>query len=520
MANEFKSQDEMWDEIAVEEEFGETNEDAIYTTDVMNARVLYEQHRHELRYVVEESEWYVFNGVRWIKDNVTSRHRFLVDLYSYWDVKIAECRRDIIGAVKDSPEYKRMISQLKRLMGWRQSCEMVRTINGVFTILMGMEGISCSIQDFDRQNHLVGLLNGVWNSETFEFSAKGNPQDLITKQMACKFDAAAQCPKWLDSLNKIFEGDQELIDYHQELFSTGLVADLCKDAGDMGEGGGGNGKTTVYGCMTRLFGEYGGTFGGAELLTEDKMGREPYRLADLRGLRFVFSSELKAGEVLDAARWKKLRDPEDKFGARGIRKDPISFYPWFVLVLATNNLPEIANLDDGLKRRTRVVHFNYKFSGNEDIDMFLSKHLVPEFSGIFNWLLEGLLRVYDNGGKIKVPEKIKKWTAEYFGEFNHLERFLGERVETVEWDRAKIGSSELYKMWTMWLSMDQDAKKWAEDNKAYSITGFANKLKKRGFRKHMNGSGLMEWIGVRVRTAPANKDESYIENIVELTTRE
>lgn len=43
---------------------------------------------------------------------------------------------------------------------------------------------------------------------------------LITRQAAAEYHDDAQCPKWLEFLNQIFNGDQDTIGYQRALGYT------------------------------------------------------------------------------------------------------------------------------------------------------------------------------------------------------------------------------------------------------------------------------------------------------------
>jgi P4 family phage/plasmid primase-like protien len=128
-------------------------------------------------------------------------------------------------------------------------------------------------------------------------------------------------------------------------------------------------------------------------------------------------------------------------------KDAFFEYPTAKLMFATNELPRIRDISDGIWRRMILIPFNAKFTGKQ-INPDLAKELQQpeELSGILNWMLEGALMLEDTKGFIE-PDVCTKALDKYRNESDTARNFMLEN--TAKGD-DKIAVNLVYKCYQEW----------------------------------------------------------------------
>ncbi|MGH7434759.1 MAG: DNA primase family protein, partial [Polyangiaceae bacterium] len=117
--------------------------------------------------------------------------------------------------------------------------------------------------------------------------------------------------------------------------------------------------------------------------------RHPTEVADLHGKRLVICNETSRSRAWDEATVKDVTGG-DRLTARRMREDFWSWDPTHKLVVWGNHKPPIRNVDDGIRRRLRLVPFNVRFEGDAR-DRDLEPKLLAEAPGILRKLVDGCL---------------------------------------------------------------------------------------------------------------------------------
>src|SRR4030095_2648858 len=134
-----------------------------------------------------------------------------------------------------------------------------------------------------------------------------DPGHLITKLVRHNYNPDAQCPKFLEFLNRIMDSDQDMVNYLQKALGYSLTADTGERAIFMCHGSGANGKTTLLSVVRELIEAYSAVLQVQSLLRNDKDDNNAQSdLADLRGARFAMSSETDKGMRFSEGKLKRL----------------------------------------------------------------------------------------------------------------------------------------------------------------------------------------------------------------------
>jgi putative DNA primase/helicase len=126
------------------------------------------------------------------------------------------------------------------------------------------------------------------------------------------------------------------------------------------QGGGKNGKTTLFTGARQALGDYHSLVSDKVLLGNPN--DHPTELMDLRGARFALVEETPEEGKLDVQRVKKITG-SGELTARYIRGNDVTFPITHTLFVTTNHKPLVNQTDFGTWRRLALIRFPYTFNG-------------------------------------------------------------------------------------------------------------------------------------------------------------
>jgi putative DNA primase/helicase len=185
-------------------------------------------------------------------------------------------------------------------------------------------------------------------------------------------------------------------------------------------GEGSNGKSVLINTLVNLFGE-----GNTCSISLNSLTNE-YHILDLFGKMINISSETPQRKQINtdiikavvAGDWVTGREPS---------KPPTKFRAYAKHYLAMNESPVINDNTHGMWRRIYVIEFLRKFSEAE-MDTELSNKLLNELPGIFNWALEGYLRLRENSFRFNEAESMKKAKQKFRSDADSISAFINDRI--------------------------------------------------------------------------------------------
>jgi P4 family phage/plasmid primase-like protien len=331
----------------------------------------------------------------------------------------------------------------KKEAGWALSSEAKGKIDAFLSIASNLEPITDSGDQWDWDDLLFGVPNGVIDLRTGKLRA-GTPDDKVTKQSPIIFDDKAKAPRWEKFLREIFCDDEKLISWIQMACGYSLTGITKEQSLFICYGAGANGKSKFLALLRYVLGDY--AFDAPFSTFEAHLNTSvPNDLASLENKRLVTSSETNDGTRLNEARLKSITGG-DPITARYLHQEFFTFAPKLKLWLAVNYLPLIRDNSLGFWRRVRTIPFERTFSGDTD-DKDIFEKLVAEGPGILNWFIDGCLR-WQKEGLFNLPEPIKDANKEYKDDSNLLFAFIGDSI--VPREGTKISATELYKAYKHW----------------------------------------------------------------------
>lgn len=262
-------------------------------------------------------------------------------------------------------------------------------------------------QGLDKEP-LIVLPNGtldVMTGDLYDHS----PDLLTTRQVAIPYDPDAECPRWLEALDRIVEDKtaevaQQYKEFLQQWFGLALVGfESVNNARGMRKllvlhGPHGSAKSSVADVLRELF-------GSANTASEDiDQLCSRFGLANLvRSKAYIADDAVGLNSKVDAKVLKKIITGEPLTADRK-NKDSVQFRFNGPAVITTNVLPTIKDTSHALYGRTVLLSFTRQFTADDAVRDFgehrnLIKYLHAhgEFPGILNWAMEGLRIVAKSG---------------------------------------------------------------------------------------------------------------------------
>jgi P4 family phage/plasmid primase-like protien len=291
-------------------------------------------------------------------------------------------------------------------------------IKGIAQMVKSEPSLWVKADQWDSDPYLLGAPNGVINLRTGALLPP-NPSLFITKTVACAFDPEATSEEWERVLDGIFDGDEEVKGFVQELLGYASCGEVTEAVIPFFFGAGRNGKDTIAEAAQTVLGNYAKK-APEGLLTETHYPRHRQELAEMEGRRLYIHSEIPTKSRLNAPRAKELTGSATLTAdLKGGRER--TFRNETIHLLTVNELPGINIEDIALKARLLVVPFNKRFRHPDDpvipgvavADLGLKARLPREHpEAILAWVVKGAVRVLKRGHLHK-PESVRAATESY-----------------------------------------------------------------------------------------------------------
>jgi len=422
-------------------------------TDIGNSERLAAQYGQDSRYCPEFSKWLTWDGHRWIFDEDGEMVR-----------RAKNTAQSIYSEAASSSG-----SESTTLGKWAITSSSVGKITAMIELAKSRQELVVRQRELDVDSMLLGTTDGVINLKTGKLYEPSR-EDYITKQASVRFDKNATCPNWINFLDKVMNGNTEMVKFLQRTVGYCLTGSTQEQCIFLLYGTGANGKSTFLNVLRALFGDYG-MQAPAEMLMTKHDGGVPNDIARLRGARFVATSETEEGRRFAEALVKQLTGG-DTISARFLYGEYFDFQPSHKILLATNHKPVIRGNDRAIWRRIRLIPFTVAIPPEEQ-DKCLEQKLRAELPGILNWAIEGCLEWQYMEG-LKEPIEVVSATSEYRDEMNIIAAWMDSQCVVHPNAKGKVGN--LYK----------DYKEWAEDTGEFVMSQrfFGRKLEEHGFEKH------------------------------------
>lgn len=354
-----------------------------------NAERLLALHRDKMRYCPEFKAWLIWDGRRWEQDKFGKAQELAVD-----------AMRKFLSQVRDDGKIYEFALKSVNLKGVT-NC-----------LALAAPRVAVSAGKLDSSPWLFNFRNGTVDLRTGAMKPH-DPADLITKLADHDYNLKAECPRWREFVNWTMGGGSEsdadrvgrFTEYLQRALGYSITGSTSEKAlfipwGEKGN----NGKTTMLVVVGRLIPEYSGMLDVETLMTRSRSSSNASAdIADLRGVRFVRTSEAETTQRLAQGLVKKLTEGQGEVKAIKKYENWVSFAATHKIWMDTNGRPSFEAEDNAMMNRMHLIPFPASLA-ESDVDRTLPDALVrDEACGILAWLVRGAVKWYKD--RLRRPDE-------------------------------------------------------------------------------------------------------------------
>ena len=432
-------------------------------TEYGNAERLAYKFGHNIRYCFPWKNWLIWNNKFWEKDASGEIMRM-----AKWTVRSISKEADNISDEKRKKELKEHCKKSETKFKLNAMIELARTESG----------LQVNPEDLDKNSWFLNVQNGTIDLKS-GMLLPHTREHLITKITPIEYNPNATCQRWDSFLNRIMNGNQNLIQFIKRAVGYSLTGETREQCFFFLYGTGANGKSTFLETIRVMLTEYAQQTDLSTFLKD--RSSIPNDVARLKGTRFVSGVETDAGKHLAEVFVKRLTG-EDTITARFLYQEFFEFNPTFKIFLAANHKPTISGTDYAIWRRIMMIPFTVVIPENE-MDKSLKDKLKLELPGILNWAVQGCLEWKEYG--LKPPAEISRATDEYKAEMDVLGGFIEDCC--VMMPHSKVRNPDIYASYENWCRLNREQ---PISHKAFTI-----KLKERGLVSKKSGD-TRYWEGI------------------------
>lgn len=321
---------------------------------------------------------------------------------------------------------------------------------------LGTSDIISSIKRLIRSDVRVKTLAKDWDSNIWSINCpKGTinlktgliedrNEDILSIKRCAYNPSDSISDNWVKFIMECCCGDLEMADYLQRLCGYLLTGSTKEQQIFFFNGTGGNGKGLFVNVINRILCDYSGTMDSAVVAQSNRFKNIDLQtsLSSVDGKRAVFIDELPDHSTFVMENIKKITGGS-AIPARYLYGAIFDMVPQFKLIILSNPKPKIAVVDNGVKRRMRLVPFRNETGGNDNKN--LESELMSDAPGIFRWMIIGAKKYIEAG--LKPCPSVINATEKYLGNEQPMQIWMDQcAIVSNEWGRDV--TSQLFKSWT------------------------------------------------------------------------
>jgi putative DNA primase/helicase len=443
-------------------------------TDEGNAQRLVRYFGQDIRYCPEFRTWLVWDSPVWRQDEAGGTGSAIT---GFSRATAAAIYDEIIK--EPDPDKRQQIAK------WAVQSGSGNRILMIPKLAKSEVSVQVRQSDLDSDPWKLNCTNGLLDLRTAGLQARSRG-DFNTKVAGTHYDPSARCPGWLDHLNLIFNGKQDMITFVHRLFGYTLTGLIDEHIFPILYGQGSNGKSTLLEAIRGVLGGYAKNADSETFMAKQAEGIKT-DIARLRGARFVTTVETGQGRRLAIPLVKQITGG-DMVTARFLYSPEFEYRPTYKVWMATNHRPVISEDDEGIWRRIRLIPFNVQISVEQRVkDM--DERLRAEWPGILAWAVEGCMAWQRHG--LGTSEQIDIATATYREDSNNVGQFVDEMcfLEPAAQERSGI----LYRGYQGWCQ--------GQGQRPVSSNVFKERMEALGPSCRRSSNGVV-WTGIRMNLSP------------------
>jgi len=289
---------------------------------------------------------------------------------------------------------------------------------------------------------LLSLQNGILNIESGEL-LQATPSYFSLSACPYAYDPTVSEPtQWLAFLQSLWPDDPEAITSLQEWFGYLLSQDTSRHKILFLIGPKRSGKGTICRILEQMIGERNVAHPTLSSLAEN------FTLSSLleKSVAIISDARLDQRHNVDVIAERLLSiSGEDALTVDRKYRDAITVRFTTRIVIASNEIPRLADSSAALAYRFHIITISQSFYGREDRE--LPAKLARELPGILNWSLAGLRRLRSQRGFTVQPSgmEVHQRITEYL---SPISAFV-EECCVIQHD-AEVLLNALYEAWRSW----------------------------------------------------------------------
>lgn len=386
-----------------------------YFSDDTLATLFVDREGNDWRHVAAWRTWFTWTGLCWQADET-----------GFVREQVRQACRAAAHACGKPNEVRRICSD--------------KTISAVVRIAANDPSIAIRTSVLDAHPMLLNTPAGVIDLESGEVHE--HDRGVLLTQMT-KASPGTGCPRWIQFLDEITGGDEDLQAYLQRFAGYLLTGATSEQMFAFFHGAGANGKSVFLQTLGFVLGDYAAT-ATLDTFMASSTSKHLTELAGLRSARMVIVPETDPGRAWAEGRIKSVTGGET-IRANFMHRDHFEFVPQFKLVVAGNHRPTLTSTGEAMRRRLHLVPFQVTIPP-EKRDLQLIPKLEAERDGILGWMLQGCAEWCERG--LSPPSVLLAAAENYFAEEDIVGQWIEEACETGPDCRA--AAQALFASWSRW----------------------------------------------------------------------
>lgn len=418
-------------------------------TDQTLARWLVRCCNGNARWVYDQNEWIVWNGVRWSRNSAALG---FMQAAAREEVREEAFRlREILNNEPADTKGKDTVEPyIDSAMVIHRGLEMVKGQAAAWLASQQEAEVPVATDELDADPYLLNCENGILDLRTGRLRPH-NRDDMMTYLAPTVYDAEADMTDWIEFVEWACQGDQEQVRWLQIMLGQALIGKVETHTMLFFYGPGANGKTQLTDAIGLTIGDYGAS-APVELITargKDQLHTES--MASIRGRRFIVCPEPEKNAHWNDGRLKRLTGG-DVVKARHLYGREFEFKPQCLLVVHGNHQPEIRDITGGFQRRIRLVPFEAVIQQHQMVPELGRKLAGP---GVLRWLAEGA-KAWIDRPRVPPSQRIERASSEYISEQHQMKRWKEDMtLRTDPTDKAAWETStDLYATYIFWCKQN------------------------------------------------------------------
>jgi P4 family phage/plasmid primase-like protien len=434
------------------------------------ALVLYQMYKDEYRCAsIKHKIWYRFMNHRWVEIDcgTTLRYnisRVLARLYFDKSVEI----KSLAILNEDDEDNDVAINNLRKLGKKYSEIACILKATSVKQNIMkeAAEVFYDADPEFEKKldanPELLCFSNGVYDFKNKCFR-QGQPDDYITISTNIPYiEYNSSNPNHIkikDEIELFMEQlfpDESLRRYMWEHLASCLIGLNKNQTINIYNGCGRNGKSALTDLIKEVLGDYFGNLSAAIITSKRAgIGGLSPELVKIKGCRYVVMSEPSKDDTINDGYMKQLTGG-DFIEARALHRDPITYKPFFKLIVCTNNLFEIKSNDDGTWRRIRICEFESKFvkqpnpTPESPYEFLMNEDLPKKFDSWKSILASLLVNIYkQTNGIVNDCPRVIRASNNYRNDQDYFMQFFTDNITKGTADSI-IKKTAIYNIFKAW----------------------------------------------------------------------